>query len=69
MNSEGLILAINQPFGKQYLISGVTIMLFKMAVLNYTSQYFIFWDLGEMTIQDLKCVGTDPDSYRPKPRG
>ena len=38
------------------------------AVLYYTSQYFICWDFVGMTIEDLKCVGIDPNSYRPKPR-
>ena len=39
-----------------------------MAVLYYTSQYSICWDFGGMTIQDLKCVGIDPNCYHPKPR-
>lgn len=30
------------------------------AVLYYTSQYFICWDFGGMTIQDLKWVGIRP---------
>ena len=39
-----------------------------LAVLYYISQYSIYWDFGGMTIQDLKCVGIDPNSSRPKPR-
>ena len=35
-------------------------------VLYYTSQYFVCWDFVGMTIQDLKCVGIDPNSYHPK---
>ena len=38
------------------------------AVLYYTSQYFMCWDFVGMTIQDLKCVGIDPNSCHPKPR-
>ena len=34
----------------------------------YISQYSTCWDFGGMTIQDLKCVGIDPNSCRPKPR-
>ena len=38
------------------------------AVLYYISQYSICWDFGGMTIQDLKCVGIDPNCCHPKPR-
>ena len=39
-----------------------------LAVLYYTSQYFICWDFVGMTIQDLKSIGIDPNIHRPKPR-
>ena len=42
--------------------------IISLAVLYYTSQYFICWDFVGMTIQDLKCVGIDPNSCHPKPR-
>ena len=38
------------------------------AVLYYTSQYMIWWDLGGMTIQDPNTGGMDPNWHHPKPR-
>ncbi len=40
----------------------------RAAVLYYTSQYFIWWDFGGMTIQELNIGGIDPNCRRPKPR-
>ena len=34
----------------------------------YTSQYFIWWDFGGMTIQDRNTGGIDPNCHHPKPR-
>ena len=39
-----------------------------MAVLYYTSQHFIWWDFGGMTIQDPNTGGIDPNWHHPKPR-
>ena len=39
-----------------------------VAVLYYTSQYFIWWDFGGMTIQDRNTGGIDPNCHHPKPR-
>ena len=39
-----------------------------LAVLYYTSQYFIWWDFGGMTIQDRNTGGIHPNCCRPKPR-
>ena len=38
------------------------------AVFYYTSQYFIWWDFGGMTIQGLNIGGIDPNCLHPKPR-
>ena len=38
------------------------------AVLYYTSQYFIWWDFGGMTIQDRNTGGIHPNCRHPKPR-
>ena len=39
-----------------------------VAVLYYTSQHFIWWDFGGMTIQDPNTGGMDPNWHHPKPR-
>ena len=43
-------------------------MITDQAVLYYTSQYFIWWDFGGMTIQELNIGGIDPNCLHPKPR-
>ena len=39
-----------------------------VAVFYYTSQCFVWWDFGGMTIQDLNTGGMDPNCCHPKPR-
>ena len=39
-----------------------------LAVIYYTSKYFIWWDFGGMTIEDPKMGGINPNCRHPKPR-
>ena len=42
--------------------------IFGAGEMYYTSQYFICWDFGGMTIQELNIGGIHPNCLHPKPR-